>query len=55
MAGGIGKIGALYQLGNKGDELAFTLEKAEFASRVLFKDTAKFPGEGQRLVVLTNC
>lgn len=53
LPGDNGKIGTPYQLGKKDQELVFTLEKAEFASRALLKDRAVFPKEGERLVILT--
>src|SRR5690349_16902488 len=53
MPGDNGKIGTPYMLGKKGEELVFTLEKAEFASRLFHKQDAFFPDEGKRLLVLT--
>lgn len=53
MPGDNGKVGTPYQLGKKGDELVFTLEKVEFASRFFWAQDAIFPKEKQRLLVLT--
>ena len=53
MPGDNGKIGVPYQLGKKGEELVVTLEKAEFASRAFWASDAYFPGEKQRLLILT--
>src|SRR5687768_12121148 len=53
LPGDNGKIGTPYQLGKKGDELVFTLEKAEFASRFFRAEDAGFPDAGKRLLVLT--
>lgn len=53
MPGDNGKIGTSYMLGAKGNELVFTLEKAEFAERFLMQDRTIFATEGQRLVILT--
>ncbi|HRK20558.1 MAG TPA: hypothetical protein PLX06_02035 [Fimbriimonadaceae bacterium] len=53
MPGDNGKVGTPYQLGKTGDELIFTLEKAEFASRLLLSDNDKFPKAGERLLVVT--
>ena len=53
MPGDNGKVAVPYQMGKKGDELVFSLEKVEFASRVLAKDKEQFPSEGQRLLVIT--
>lgn len=53
MPGDNGKLGTTYQLGAKGDQLNFTLEKAEFASRFISKDKVFFAPEGKRLLVLT--
>lgn len=53
MAGDSGKMGTPYVIGNKGEELVFTLEKAEFASRYFMKEQTGFAPEGRRLVVFT--
>lgn len=53
MPGDNGKVGTPYLLGKKGEELVFTLEKAEFASRFFWAQDAIFPKEKQRLLVLT--
>jgi len=53
MPGDNGKVGTPYLLGKKGEELVFTLEKAEFASRLFHKQDALFPDEGKRLLILT--
>ena len=53
MPGDNGKLGVPYRLGAKGEELVFILEKVEFASRALMKDTALWPKEGERLLILT--
>jgi hypothetical protein len=53
MPGDNGKVGTPYLLGRKGEELVFTLEKAEFASRAFLAFDARFPAEKQRLLVLT--
>jgi len=53
MPGDNGKVGTPYLLGKKGEELVFTLEKAEFASRFFWSQNAIFPKEKQRLLLLT--
>ncbi len=53
MPGDNGKVGVPYQLGKKGEELVFTLEKAEFASRFVLSDTMGLPDSGKRLLILT--
>lgn len=53
LAGDNGKLGVPYTLGGKGEEFVFTLEKAEFDSRVFMFDDAVFAEETQRLLVLT--
>ncbi|HJP83126.1 MAG TPA: hypothetical protein VJ835_06425, partial [Fimbriimonadaceae bacterium] len=53
MPGDNGKVAIPYQMGKKGDELVFTLEKVEFVSRVLTKDREQFPEDGKRLLVVT--
>ncbi len=53
MPGDNGKIGTPYQLGKAGEELVFTLEKAEFASRTLLADRNIFPKPGERLLLVT--
>ena len=53
MPGDNGKVGVPYQLGKKGEELVFTLEKAEFTSRLFWAQDGLFPSSGHRLLVLT--
>lgn len=53
MPGDSGKIGTPYRLGAKGDDLIFTLERVEFASRYFMKETSFFAPAGRRLVVCT--
>ncbi len=53
MPGDNGKVGVPYQLGKKGDELVFTLEKAAFAARVFTSDDAIFAYEEERLLIVT--
>lgn len=53
MPGDNGNIGVPYQLGPKGDELVFTLEKADFANRMILADRSVFAAPGERLVLLT--
>lgn len=53
MPGDNGKVGTPYQLGKAGDEFVFTLEKAEFVSRLLLKDQDVFPQAGERLLIIT--
>jgi hypothetical protein len=53
MPGDNGKVGTPYMLGKKGEELVFTLEKAEFASRLFHKQDGLFPDPGKRLLILT--
>jgi hypothetical protein len=53
MPGDNGKVGVPYQLGPKGDELVFTLEKAEFASRFMLSNDVGFPDADKRFLILT--
>ena len=53
MPGDNGKLGVPYQLGKKGEELVFTLEKAQFASRAFWASDAYFPAEKQRLLIVS--
>jgi hypothetical protein len=53
MPGDNGKVGINYRLGEKGSELVFTLEKAEFASRVVLAESTLFANPGQRLLILS--
>lgn len=56
MPGDNGKVGTPYQLGTKGDELVFTLEKAELASRYFGSQAAigdSTVESGHKFVVLT--
>src|SRR5690242_14612698 len=53
MPGDAGKVGVPYMLGAKGDELVFTLEKAEFAARTFVSDDAVWAGDGERLLIVT--
>ena len=52
MPGDNGKVGVHYRLGG-GEELVFTLEKAEFASRAILADSTLFANPGQRLLILS--
>jgi hypothetical protein len=53
MPGDAGKVGVPYSMGAKGDELVFTLEKAQFSSRAFTSDDAVFAYEGERLLIVT--
>ncbi len=53
MPGDNGKVGVNYRLGARGEELVFTLEKAEFASRAVLADSTLFANPGQRLLILS--
>ena len=53
MPGDNGKVGVNYRLGAGGEELVFTLEKAEFASRAVLADSTIFANPGQRLLILS--
>ncbi len=53
MPGDNGKLAIPYQLGKKGEELVFTLEKAEFASRAFHERNGLFPKIGRRMLVIT--
>jgi hypothetical protein len=53
MPGDNGKVGVPYSMGKAGDELVFTLEKAEFAVRAITHDNGIFAYENQRLLIVT--
>lgn len=53
LPGDNGQVNVPYSMGNKGDELNFTLETAEFADRAHFADGATFPTADQKLLLLT--
>jgi hypothetical protein len=53
MPGDNGKVGTPYQLGAKGEELVLTLEKAEFASRIVLNNDVGYPDADKRLLILT--
>jgi hypothetical protein len=53
MPGSGGKIGTPYKLGNKGDELHFTLEKAEFATRFMIESDTVMTDPKHRMLVIT--
>lgn len=53
MAGGSGKVGTPYKLGKAGDELHFTLEKAEFATRFISASGTQYAPKGNRFLVVT--
>lgn len=53
MPGDNGKVGIPYSLGAKGEELVFTLEKAEFTVRAFTFDNAVFAQENQRILIVT--
>ena len=53
MPGDDGKVGVPYSMGKTGDELVFTLEKAEFAVRAITHDNGVFAYENQRLLIIT--
>lgn len=53
MAGGAGKIGIPYKVGAKDNELQFTLEKAEFATRFMIDTDTVVADADHRLLVIT--
>ena len=53
MPGQVAKIGTPYRMGKKGDELQFTLLKAEFATRFFKTDDTVFAQPDHRLLILT--
>lgn len=53
MPGENAKIGTPYKLGKKGEELHFTLEKAEFSTRFLTVDNAHCAPPGKRFLVMS--
>lgn len=52
LPGDNGQVNTAYSMGNKGDELNFTLDTAEFADRYHFADGATFPTADQKLLIL---
>src|SRR5688572_30005166 len=53
MPGDNGKVGVPYSMGAKGEELVFTLEKAEFAVRAFTSDDVIMAGENERLLIVS--
>lgn len=53
LPGDNGQVNTAYSMGNKGDELNFTLDTAEFADRAQFADGTTFPTADQKLLLLT--
>lgn len=53
MPGDSGKIGTIYQLGDKGAELHFTLDSATVATRYKALDTNLLAGKNERLLILS--
>jgi hypothetical protein len=53
LPGDNGQVNVAYSMGNKGDELNFTLDTAEFADRAHFADGTTFPTAEQKLLLLT--
>lgn len=53
MPGKGGKIGTLYKMGGKDDELVFTLEKVEFATRFMIDSDTIVADSDHRLAVIT--
>jgi len=53
MAGGVGKIGTPYKIGEKDKELQFTLEKAEFATRFMIDTDTILADADHRLLILS--
>lgn len=53
MPGDNGKVGVPYSMGAKGEELVFTLEKAEFAVRAFTHDDVIMAEENQRLLIVS--
>ncbi|MGV3617300.1 MAG: hypothetical protein ACO1SV_18385 [Fimbriimonas sp.] len=53
LPGDNGQLNVPYSMGNKGSELNFTLESAEFADRAHFADGATLANAEQKLLILT--
>ena len=53
MPGDNGKVGVPYSMGKAGDELVFTLEKAEFGVRAITSDNGIFAYENERLLIVS--
>lgn len=53
LPGDDGQLNVPYSMGNKGAELNFTLESAEFSDRAQFADGAVHPTADQKLLILT--